>query len=76
MIVFASMDQPDITHLELLETKSIPSGTLENTQSLLLTNDPMNSLNVRNAGIVFFGATVALQLLKMVSHGRRKMKAL
>jgi hypothetical protein len=75
MIVFASMDQPDITHLELFETKSIPSGTLENTQSLL-TNDPMNSLNVRNAGIIFFGATVALQLLKMVSHGRRKMKSL
>lgn len=75
MIVFASMDQPDITHLELLETKSIPSGTLENTQSLL-TNDPINSLNVRNAGIIFFGATVALQLLKMVSHGRRKVKSL
>lgn len=77
MIVFASIDQPDITHLELLETKSIPSvGTLENTLLLHSANDHTNSLSVRNAGIIFFGVTAVLRLLKMVSNGRRNVKSL
>jgi phage pi2 protein 07 len=72
MIVFASMDQPDLTRLELLETKSIPSGeTVENTLLSPSKEDPINSLNVQNAGIIFFGVAVALRLLKMISNGRK-----
>lgn len=77
MIVFASMDQPDITQLELLETKSIPSGeTVENTLLSPSKEDPINSLNVQNAGIIFFGVAVALRLLQMISNGRKHIKSL
>lgn len=68
MIVFASMDQPDLTQFELFETKDIArTDTFENTILVSSQNGPSNPLNVRDAGIMFFVLLLSLKILRIMS---------